>query len=811
MRCLPISVLIALLGVSLSWAEPIAIVPSTVLLSSTAARQLLVVQRVQDAQLAGQLGNGIAWESSDPNVVRVENNFAIPVGNGAATLTARLGDAVAQAHVEVTGQDTPFQWSFRNHVESVLSKAGCNGGACHGARAGKNGFRLTLFGFDLDADYEYLTRQARARRIVPSDPGRSLLLTKPTGAIPHKGGIRFEVDSLEYRVLAEWIAGGAPSHRSDDPIIHRLEVLPGVSLQQVGARQQLVVLAHFSDGHVEDVTHWAKFTALQQSVAQVDGQGIVEIMGPGEGAIKVWYLNINAMAFLSVPFPNDVQPDVFTQAARRNFIDEHILKKLQSLNLPPSAPCDDATFLRRAFLDTLGVLPTEAETRSFLEDYSPDKRERLIDELLARPEFIDYWSYKWSDLLLASGQRLRPDALAAYSGWIRQQVALNTPWDEFVRRLVTANGSTFENGAANFYALHQEPTEMAETVSQAFLGLAINCAKCHNHPLEKWTNDQYYGFANMFSRVRAKGWGGDFRGGDGLRVVFADTRGELLQPTTGRPQPPRPLDGDPIAPDDTTDRRVHLALWLTSPENPYFTRSIVNRVWANFFGVGLVEKVDDIRATNPASNEELLTDICRYVVEQRYDLKELIRVILQSAAYQRSSEATPGNEPDDRFYARHYPRRLSAEVMLDAVSQATDSPTLFPNQKQGLRALQLSDTDVASNFLSTFGRPDRLITCECERSAEPSMTQALHLYNGDTLTSKLQSAEGRIARHLASGDSDETIVQTAYLVCLSRFPTDAEKKQLLQELAAAPDEERRAGIEDLYWSILTSKEFLFNH
>jgi hypothetical protein len=696
-------------------------------------------------------------------------------------------------------------------VESVLSKAGCNGGACHGARAGKNGFRLTLFGFDLDADYEYLTRHARGRRIVPGDPGRSLILTKPTGAVPHKGGVRFETDSLEYRVLAEWIAAGTPSHRVEDPVIERLEVLPTHSQQTFGARQQLVVLAHFSDGSVEDVTHWAKYTAVNQSVAQVDGQGLVEIMGAGEGAIKVWYLNINALAYLSVPYENAVPAETYAEAPRRNFIDELILEKLASLNLPPSPLCDDATFLRRAHLDTIGVLPTEEEVRRFLVDASPDKRDRLIDELLARPEFVDYWSYKWSDLLLVSGQRLRPDALKAYYGWIREQVAADTPWDELVRQIVTARGSTFENGAANFYALHQEPTQMAETVSQAFLGLAINCAKCHNHPLEKWTNDQYYGFANLFSRVRAKGWGGDFRGGDGNRVVFTDVRGELLQPSTGEPQPPQPLDGEPIPFDDTADRRIHLAQWLTSPENPYFTRSIVNRVWANFFGAGLVEAVDDMRATNPASNEELLAAASDYLVEQNYDLKELMRAILQSAAYQRASRPLPGNEPDERFYARYYPRRLPAEVMLDAMSHATGVPTEFANYPKGTRAMQLPDVDVASYFLSTFGRPERLITCDCERSAEPSMTQVLHLYNGDTLTAKLQSPDGRIAKQLAAGDTDEEIIETAYLACLARLPTDGERKQLLEVFAAAPAEERRLVVEDLYWSLLSSKEFLFNH
>lgn len=792
-------------------AEELTLLPAKVSLSTTQARQRLLVQRLEGEQFLGQARDGLSYESSDPKVVRVEDGVAIPVGDGTATITARVGDQTAKAEVVVSGQSEPFQWSFRNHVESVLSKAGCNSGACHGARAGKNGFRLTLFGFDLDADYEYLTRQARGRRIVPGDPGRSLVLTKPTGLVPHKGGVRFEPDSLEYRVLAEWIAGATPSHKPEDPIIERLEVLPGLSLQEVGAKQQLVVLARFSDGHAEDVTRWAKYTAVNQTVAMVDDRGSVDIMGSGEGAIKVWYLNINALAFLSVPYPNKVPAETFADAARANFIDDLILTKLESLNLPPSPPCDDATFLRRAYLDTIGVLPTEEETRAFLADASPDKREQLIEQLLSRPEFVDYWSYKWSDMLLASGQRLRPDALKAYYAWIREQVADNTPWDELVRRLVTANGSTFENGAANFYALHQDPSEMAETVSQAFMGLAINCAKCHNHPLEKWTNDQYYGFANLFSRVRAKGWGGDFRGGDGNRVVFTDVRGELLQPSTGKPQPPRPLDAEPVSFDDTADRRLVLAEWLTSPDNPYFTKAIVNRVWANFFGLGLVEKVDDLRATNPPSNAQLLDAASKHLVENHFDLKELMRAILRSVAYQGSSQAVPGNEPDERFYSHYYPRRLPAEVMLDAMSQATEVPTEFAGYGKGARAMQLPDTDVASYFLSTFGRPERLITCECERTAEPSMTQVLHLYNGDTLLGKLQSPDGRVAKQLAAGATNEEIIDGAYLTCLSRSPTAEEKAQLVQVFNETPQEEKRQVVEDLYWSILSSKEFLFNH
>ena len=810
----------ALVGLTLTSAQAadsIVVLPQHFRLTNVEARQRLIVEQLQGERAVGEIREDFVLNSSDERVVRIDNGIVIPVADGSATITARHGDQQAVAHLEVTGQGQPFVWSFRNHVESVLSKSGCNGGACHGARAGKNGFRLTLFGFDLEADHTYLTRQANGRRIVPSDPGRSLLLTKPTGMIPHKGGIRFEPDSLEYRVLAEWIAAGSPGPSDNDRVIQRLQVLPKNSQQQAGTRQQLIVLAHFHDGHIEDVTHWAKYTSINTSVASVNDQGDVQIIGSGEGAIKIWYLNYNELAFISVPYAGQVAPDAYPSAARRNFIDEIVLRKLQSLNLQPAPLCDDATFLRRLSLDLIGTLPTAEEAERFLTDTAPDRREQLVESLLARSEFVDYWSYKWSDLLLVSGERLRPNAIDAYYQWIRNQVAKNTPWDQFVRELVTANGSTHEYGPTNFFALHQDPESMAETTAQAFMGLSINCARCHNHPLEKWTNDQYYGFANLFSRVRSKGWGGDFRSGDGLRVVFSDTQGELLQPSKSKPQPPRPLDGDALAFESTTDRRIALAAWLTDPGNPYFSRSIANRVWANFLGVGLVERVDDMRVTNPASNEELLSSLSAYLVEHHFDLKELMRVIVSSATYQRSSQVEPGNQPDERFYSRYYPRRLKAEVLLDAFSAATEVATDFKTAEnkpypKATRAIQLPDSSIDSYFLKTFGRPERLITCDCERSDEPSMTQVLHMLNGETLNVKLQSAENRIARWLNGSTAPESIVKELYLAALSRLPTPPEENNLVASMAGVDNPtERRLILEDVVWSVLSSREFLFNH
>jgi hypothetical protein len=802
------------LAVSAARAEDaLKLLPGEFTLAGREARQSLLLESFAGQSAAGQekatgqiAAADVAYTSSDPAIVKIEQGVAIGVANGKATITAAAGDRRATAEVTVTAMDQPFAWSFRNHVESVLSKSGCNSGACHGALAGKKGFKLSLGAFDPVSDYFYITRQARARRVVLSDPGRSLVLMKPSGAVPHKGGLRFGVDSPEYRVVAEWIAAGAHGPKDDDPRLARLEILPAASVLTAGAKQQLIVRAHFTDGHAEDVTRWAKFTSSNESVAVVDDAGMARVTGHGEAAIKAWYLSANVMATISVGYENKLQGDEFAKSPRRNFIDELVLAKLENLNLPPSPPAGDAEFLRRAFIDTIGVLPSVEETRAFLADASSDKRDKLVETLLARPEFVDYWAYKWSDLLLVNSEKLRPAAMWAYYHWIRNHVAANTPWDKLARELVTATGSTLENGAANFFVLHQDPPELAETVSVAFLGMSINCAKCHNHPLEKWTNDQYYGMANLFARVRSKEGPGE-----GNRVVYPVTTGEWVQPRTGKPQPPRPLDGEAIAFESEVDRRVVLADWLTSADNPYFSRAITNRVWANFFGVGLVENVDDLRLTNPPSNAELFAAAARYLVEHKYDVKALVRAILQSATYARSSQPTQANAADQRFYSRYYPRRLMAEVLLDALSQASGVPSKFGDYPAGTRALELPDVSVNSYFLKAFGRPLREITCECERTAQPSMVQVLHISNGDTINEKLSAGGNRIEQWLAANKSNHEIIEEAYLAALSRLPTDGERAKLAAALDEAPAAERRAAIEDLCWSILSSKEFLFNH
>lgn len=715
--------------------------------------------------------------------------------------------------------DTP---SFRHDILPILSKKGCNTGGCHGALAGKGGFRLSLFGYDPERDYQTITREMRGRRVEFAAPARSLLLTKPTTSLAHKGAKRLDVGSGDYNTIARWIAAGAPGPDEKDPKLTKIEIEPESSLHSLGDKIGLAVTAHFSDGKKRDVTRWAKFTSNDATVAEVDEAGSARILGHGEGSVTAWYSSQIVTARLTVPFENDIPAPVFTDAPRTNFIDDLVLEQLARLKLQPSPPAEDATFVRRAFLDTIGKLPTPEETKAFVEDPDPNKHAKLADTLLARPEFVDYWTYKWADVFLITGSKLRPDAVKAYYAWLRTCVEKNKPWDQIARELVTAKGSSVENGATNFFAVHQDPETMAENVSRAFLSLSIGCAKCHNHPLEKWTNDQYYAFANLFSRVRAKGWGGDPRNGDGKRTLYVVPRGDLIQPRTGLIQPPAPLDASPIDPGDLKDRREVLADWLTSPENPYFARAITNRVWANFMGIGIVESVDDLRASNPASNEKLLARLSASVVENKYDLKSLMRLIVTSQTYRRSSAALPGNKADNRHYSRYYPRRLMAEVLHDAIADITAVPDKFTEialndgstqktetYKLGTRAIQLHDSAVKSYFLSSFGRNPRAITCECERSNQPSMIQVLHLSNGRTINGKLASKDGRIAKLLAQKLPPSELITQAYKLCLSRPPTEKEMSAFLPILES--EATRRETLEDLFWSLLTSREFLFQH
>jgi hypothetical protein len=706
-------------------------------------------------------------------------------------------------------------WSFRNHVIPVLTKAGCNQGACHGALAGKGGFKLTLRGYDPEVDYDTLTRQAVGRRINLAEPSSSLILRKPTMATPHGGGMRFKPDSLEYRIIAEWIADGTRPLSPKDPEVTALEVLPKQATLKPGAEQQLKVFAKYNDGSKTDVTRWVKYNSNNEGVALVDDNGSVKITGHGEAAITLWYSSKVLYSIMTSPYANQVAPEIYSKFPRKNFIDEFVLAKLKNLNLKPSGEISDSTFIRRAFLDAAGILPTAEEVEQFLQDKSPDKRAKLIDQLLTRDEYVDYWAYKWSDLFLVSGRKLRPTAVRSFYNWIHESVKENKPWDQLARNIFTGTGSSRQNGALNYFVLHKDPIDLTENVTQAFLGQRLTCARCHNHPLEKWTQKQYYQMANLFSRVGVK------NGDDPSEfIVYAKTSGDINHPRLLRPMQPTPLDGEAMALDVEADRRVHFANWLTSPKNEMFARSIVNRVWGSIMGRGLSHPIDDVRATNPASNEDLFSAVTKDFIEHNYDIKHLIRTIMNSAAYQRSADANETNKDDDRYYSRYLIKRLQAEALLDSMSQVTGVPTAFSGFPAGTRALQLPDSQIVSQFLNVFGRPARVICDASERSSDPSISQALHAINGDTLNKKLSDPNGYIALLLKLGLSDSRIVEHITLSAFSRYPTDTEKTELTGLLAKArtaagtPEQQtiaRRQALEDMAWAMLTSKEFMFNH
>ena len=793
------------------------ILPSTIELHGPQAHQQLLAQATSGGVQRDWTSNA-AWTSENPEIAVVDAGGLVrPIGDGSAVIRVKADGLEAQVTVRVAGTRDPFSWGFRQHVIPVLTKKGCNSGPCHGAAGGKNGLKLTLRGYDPPADYDALTREATARRVSLADPASSLFLLKPTMTIPHGGGKQIAVDSLEYQVLSEWVAAGAPGPKDDDPEVVGLEVYPRAATLDPGAKQRLIVRAKYSNGSVADVSRWAKYNSTDAAVAEVSDSGVVTMVGRGEAAITVAYSTSVLYARLTVPHDNEISEEDFGQLQVNNYIDELVLEKLRKLRIAPSEMTDDSAFLRRAYLDAAGILPSAAEVEDFLADSLPDKRRRLIDGLLERPEYADYWAYKWSDLFLVSTNRdhLNRTALWDFYNWIRDSVAENKPWDQFAKDIFASAGSSRENGALNYFVLHKDTIDLAENTTQAFMGQTLTCARCHNHPLEKWTQVQYYRFANLFTRIGIKT--GDEPGDS---VIFQKDFGDISHPRMGRPLPPTPLDGEELALDSPADRKLHLAEWLTSEDNPYFARNVVSRVWANFFASGLVVPPDDLRATNPSSNEKLFDALVKDLVAGGYDVKHLIRRIMNSGTYQLSSTPNASNQRDDRYYSKYQVKRLPAEVILDAMSSITGRASKFEGYPVGMRAVELPDVLVESQFLESFGRPLRLVCDVQERSADPSIAQALHVINGETLNGKLRAEENNIASFVKLGLSDRRILDHLFLSAFSRYPTESEKQTILGELEKARAEQgperarERAGrepIEDLIWALLTKKEFLFNH
>jgi hypothetical protein len=801
-----------------AFAAQLSVLPTKVHLNGPEASQLLILEQT-DGAFQKDLSRETQWSSSNPQVASVDANGVVkPISDGDAVITGKAGGMEASAGVKVTNSHAPFVWSFRNDVMPVLSKVGCNQGACHGALAGKSGFKLSLRGYDPETDYRTLTRQSVGRRVSLEDPAHSLMLLKPTFAVHHGGGKRFGTDSLQYKIISEWIAEGAPAPKAEDVSVTGLEVFPAAATLHEGDEQQLVVMAKFSDGTERDVTRWVKFSSNNAGTASVDDDGRVgrvKMVGPGEAAVTLWYSSRVLYSRLTVPFPNPLASNAYDQFPRHNYIDDLVVEKLKKLNIVPSAQCTDAEFIRRAYLDAAGILPRAEEVENFLADTSADKRSKLIDSILSRSEFVDYWAYKWSDLLLVSSRKLNQPAMWAFYNWIRDGVKENKPWNDVAREIFLGTGSTRENGALNYFLLHKDPIDLMETSTEAFLGQRITCARCHNHPLEKWTQNQYYEMVNLFSRVGIKNGS---RAGE--NVVFAKTSGEYIHPRLLRPMPPTPLDGKSMSLDSTEDRRRVFLEWMTSDKNPFFARNLVNRVWANFMGRGIVNPVDDLRATNPASNEDLLAKLTEDFVKHDYDVNYLIRTIMNSATYQLSSTANATNQNDNVFYSKYIVKRLPAEVILDAYSQVSGVSTPFAGYPSGTRAMQLPDTQVKSPFLTVFGRPARLVCDSSERTSDPTVGQALSIINGDTLNKKLSAPDGNIALFLKLGLSDRRILDQLFLSAYSRYPTDEERKRMLPAIEAsrlekgteeAKLEAHRQALEDMTWAMLTSKAFLFNY
>jgi hypothetical protein len=801
----------------------IDILPAPVAISGAHYNQRLIVEGAFADGHQEDLTAQAALTSSNPQVARIINDFAVAQGNGQSTVTATFRPHRATIPVAISNFTAPAIWSFRNDVQPVLTKMGCNSGPCHGATAGKSGFKLTLRGYDSETDYLTLTHQALARRTERLEPAKSLILLKPTLAIPHGGGKRFAVDSPEYQVISGWIAQGMPAPQQADARVTRIEVSPQEASLRPGAEQQLVVTAFFTDGRQEDVTRWAKYDSGNEGVATVDNYGHVTMHSFGEAPVTVWYQSRVTFSRLRIPFPYHLEATLFKKAPRHNYIDDDILRHLEVLHIPPSPPAGDAEFIRRAYLDAAGILPSPAEVDQFLKDPSPDKRSHLIDALMKRPEFVDYWAYKWSDMLLVSSNHLNDEEMWSYYNWIRDSVAADKAWDKFVYEIVTATGNTIENGAANYWVVHRDPLDTTENMAQAFLGITITCAHCHNHPLAKWTQKDYYGMANLFARVRLKTYSNQTSRPNAGQIlnnvtVYSADTGEFMDDRFMMPLPPKPLDAHEMPESTPGDTRVYFAQWLTSPQNPFFARNIVNRVWRNFMGRGLVEPAEDLRDTNPATNDKLLNDMVKDFTDHHFDIDYLIRTIMQSATYQASCTPLKENADDDKFGSHYVIKRLPAEVLLDAYSEVTKVPEKFEGYPTGTRALQLPDTAVDSYFLSAFGRPVRAQTRESERTSVPTVTQALHIFNGDTLNNKLRASGSSTDLLVKLGFTDDQIVDYLCLSSFSRHPTEKERSALVDGLKAAEEpkeqsaiEARHAALNDLTWAMLTSEEFMFNH
>lgn len=747
----------------------------------------------------------------------------------------------ASAEVPSSHDEQLPRISFGTDVVPILTKLGCNGGGCHGKATGQNGFRLSLFGFEPEFDYEAIVKESRGRRLALAAPEHSLLLTKGTSTVPHGGGKRLAVGSEDYRILREWIRQGALPPRFEDPHLVRLEIFPQDQVLSVNDFQQLHVKATFSNGHSREVTHQAVYQSNEPNIAVVSDAGLVQTtIQRGLFSVMARYGDQIATFHAAVPFVSDPEAMQVVETELRSIesglardegeaskdsavgktidtskpsrVDRHLFSQWRRLGIIPSSPTDDATFLRRVTVDICGTLPTPDEVAEYLNDSGSDKRRRLIDRLLNRPEYAGYFALKWADILQNRGAGYATSkqrtGTTLFGSWIRDSLESNKPYDQFVSEILTATGSQNENPPAIWYRTVRKSPEYVESVAQAFLGVRLQCAQCHHHPTERWSQADYYGLAAVFSRVGRKGGFADAEVPTD-EIIYLKESGEVVHPRTGEIMKPQPPGGTPFAIDRYEDPRESLARWMTKSDNPFFARTMVNRMWAHFLGRGIVHPIDDARSTNPPTDPELLDALAEEFVDSGYDVKHLIRIIANSYAYRLDAAPGKGNAGDLQTFSRFHPRRLPAEVILDGISQVLAVPTIFPGVPAGTRAIELPDENVAANFLDVFGRPARMSACECERVDAPALTQALELVNSTEIQRKLTEATG-YAQQLASRDlPNDGVAEEIFVRVFARNPRPEELKAATEYLAGESD--RGEACRSLLWSLLATNEFLFNH
>ncbi len=737
----------------------------------------------------------------DSNTAVLEGTTLRGVADGDTQLNVLYGNHAVTLKVAVSDQGTFPPVHFKNDIMPILSKLGCNSGGCHGKQSGQNGFKLSVFGFDPRADYNALVKEARGRRVSLAAPGGSLLVAKTSNTVAHGGGARTTSGSADHQLLSGWVAQGAPWGDDGAPQVTSVRVSPSQRILHTSSDQQLLVTAVYSDGSTRDVTSAAEYTSNATLVADIEDAGHVHTGNvPGEAAITINYMGHVVAARITVP-RNEVRAD-YPKPDSNNRIDELVWTKLKRMGILPSSTATDSVFLRRLHLDTLGTLPSPEEVRAFESDKWSDRRERAIQDVLARPQLADYWAQKWGDVLLADREALGERGAYEFHRWLRTQLLTNRPYDQWVRELLTATGNSGRYGPVNFFRAARTPIDLTRSVSQAFLGIRMDCAQCHHHPFEKWGQDDFYGMAGFFKGLKHTPLG------PGRELVYHGGYQPTRIPLVNQLVLPRPPGGIGIENFGESDPRVKLAEWVTRPDNPYFSRLVANRIWKQFLGRGLVEPEDDFRSTNPPTNPALLDHLAETLVANHFDLKKLMHHILSSRVYQLSSVPNPTNAQDQQSYSHHLVKRLPAAVLLDAISEVTGTPETFIGMPRGTRAIQLWDNRLPSYFLDTFGRSERESPCECGSSTEPTMAQTLHLMNAPEIDTKITAPGSRIDRMISRKATPRQIVDELCLAALGRPPRPREIRAAEKLFASGPP---RQAAEDFLWALLNSYDFLFVH